>query len=152
MEAEGPIPSGPTRLVRKLLKNMFTKIDKKVLIVAIVVLLLVLGVVFFAYTYLVSGKKDLNSNNSQATQQQTIQAPQDNTQENNPIIEELEKPQIQFQNPTIGTQEKGSLMICADKCGDGICQKAGEVCPENDHLNCACGETIQECPQDCPAN
>jgi hypothetical protein len=42
------------------------------------------------------------------------------------------------------------LFICADKCGDGVCQTSDPNCGESDsNLNCICPETQQECPQDC---
>jgi len=41
---------------------------------------------------------------------------------------------------------QGGLVICSDKCGDGICQELEEKCS---NLNCICREDKQECPQDC---
>lgn len=43
-------------------------------------------------------------------------------------------------------ENKGSLIICADKCGDGICQISNEDCGE---IDCICLETPQDCPKDC---
>lgn len=122
---------------------MFAKTDKKIVIISLVALVLILGPVFIIYKYVFLGKKDLNSNYNTTIQQRISQTPQ----ENNPL--KIEAPQVKLQNPAIQTQKKGSLMICADKCGDGICQKAGQVCPEGDNFNCACAETSSDCPQDC---
>ena len=47
----------------------------------------------------------------------------------------------------IETRETRSLIICSDKCGDGICQLEPEETCEN--LNCICQENTQECPADC---
>lgn len=42
------------------------------------------------------------------------------------------------------------LYVCADRCGDNICQFADPECgEENTNLNCICPETNQDCPQDC---
>lgn len=52
----------------------------------------------------------------------------------------------------IGTEAQqggGTLTVCVDKCGDGICQKTDPNCDVNNNLNCPCPETLQECPQDC---
>ncbi|HLD70556.1 MAG TPA: hypothetical protein VI937_01570 [Negativicutes bacterium] len=40
----------------------------------------------------------------------------------------------------------GGLTICADQCGDGICQDRDAYC---NSLNCICIENSKECPQDC---
>ncbi len=42
----------------------------------------------------------------------------------------------------------GSLLICSDQCGDGICQKTDPNC-KNGNLNCICPETKDNCSQDC---
>ncbi len=119
---------------------MFSKIDKKVLVVAIVILIVVLVAGFFVYKYFILDRKDMNS----TTNQQAVQPTQ---QSNLPIIE---GPKVELQSPTVQTQQQDSLMICADRCGDNICQKAGQICPSNDNLNCACAETHADCPKDCP--
>ncbi len=46
----------------------------------------------------------------------------------------------------IETQPQTGLFICADKCGDGVCQAPD---PECKSMNCVCLENQQECPQDC---
>lgn len=42
----------------------------------------------------------------------------------------------------------GGLLICADQCGDGICQEKDLSCKEG-NLNCICPETKDDCPKDC---
>ncbi len=119
---------------------MFTKINKKIIIIFLIVLALVLVTGFVLCKY-VLGKKYLNSSNGAVIQQQQASpAPQDNS----PF--KINAPKTELQTPT---QPKGSLMICTVRCGDGICQRAGEVCPQNDNLNYACAETHANCPQDC---
>ena len=59
--------------------------------------------------------------------------------ENNP----LENSEIQIE-----TRSKGGLHICADKCGDGVCQRVDLECSK-DSVNCICQEDINECPEDC---
>ncbi len=122
---------------------MFATIDKKIFIIALVVLVLIIAAGFFAYQYFVQGKKNVIP----ANQQQVIQQPeQNNAPANNAPI--IDVPKVELKSPT-SQPEGGGLMICADRCGDNICQKAGEICPENDSLNCACAETYLDCPQDC---
>ncbi len=118
---------------------MFEKIDKKVLAAAIVILIVVLAAGFFVYKYFVLDKEDVDSTTNQ-------QASQPTQQSNLPIID---APKVELKTSPVENKQQGSLFICADKCGDKVCQKAGEVCPENDNLNCACAETKLDCPQDC---
>jgi len=125
---------------------MFTKIDKKILAVLVIVLVLVLGAGVFTYKALVLDKKSSNSSQDSTIQQETNQEPQQN---NAPIID---APKIELKTGPVENNQEGSLFICADKCGDKICQKAGENCVNGDSLNCACAETVTDCPQDCPAN
>ncbi len=126
---------------------MFTKINphdqkigmgasKKVLIISIIVLILVLGFGFLFYKSIFNKvyKTEI------PTQQNTIinDKPQ-------------QKPEVQFQTQSIkaqGTNGGGTLTVCLDKCGDGICQKTDPNCKSGD-LNCICLETPKECPQDC---
>ena len=44
--------------------------------------------------------------------------------------------------------ENSVLLVCVDKCGDGVCQEVATDCKEG-NLNCACLENITDCPQDC---
>ncbi|OGZ62451.1 MAG: hypothetical protein A3C58_03625 [Candidatus Staskawiczbacteria bacterium RIFCSPHIGHO2_02_FULL_34_10] len=112
---------------------MFIKIDRKILLVVILLILVLIGS-FFLY-------KNLNQNNNLETQQENLNK-KDNT------LDQKEKPQIQLNNPDIEVQGGGGLFICSDLCGDGICQKTEPTC-KNGSLNCICPETPQECPQDC---
>ena len=49
---------------------------------------------------------------------------------------------------TEGIKSGGTLNVCLDQCGDGICQKTDQNCKEG-NLNCLCPETLVNCPQDC---
>lgn len=72
-------------------------------------------------------------------QQKEIGEPEGN---NNPAGGQEEEPN----NNLRGEEQKGGgLFICADECGDGICQT--DVCTDN--FNCPCLETPEDCPQDC---
>lgn len=115
---------------------MLMNTNKKILItVVIVCALLVVG--FFAFSYVNQPKSDVQDNNTTSIQEE-IQ--QENTQDS----------QVQFGSDSpsveIETVQEGGLLVCADKCGDGICQESKNKC---DSLNCICLEDKQECPQDC---
>lgn len=113
---------------------MFTKIDKKVLIILVVALVIILLAGFAVYKYFVGAKTE---------------AP---AADNNSIQNNNSQPQVQIQAGGIqieGDNGGGTLSVCMDKCGDGICQKTDPNCGEGDNLNCICPETLQECPQDC---
>ena len=48
----------------------------------------------------------------------------------------------------IETGSRGGLHICADKCGDCVCQQVDLECAK-DSTNCVCQEDSNECPEDC---
>lgn len=114
--------------------------DKKLIIIGIVVVVLVLG-------GLAIWKYSINNNASP-------------TPESNANVEPSPAPadqgdnNIQVQVDGIsakgsdGNGVQGGLIICVDKCGDGICQKADTTCPAGSS-NCVCAETKNDCSQDC---
>ena len=116
--------------MKNTMQNIFSKIDKKILVIVGVILIVVLIAGFFIYQYL----KDL---------EKTVQ--------NNEGEVKMETPGEQIiipgENPQIEIQPQPGLTVCADKCGDGICQPAGTICESK--LNCVCAETKEDCPQDC---
>ncbi len=62
------------------------------------------------------------------------------------------KPNIKTNLPS-GVKAQGSgqgtLMICSDRCGDGVCQAVADPkCPSGD-FECVCLETKSDCPVDC---
>lgn len=104
------------------------KIDKKILVILLVVLLLLLIGSVGVYSYFFIGK---NNNQDDA---------QKNPPKNSDFI--LENSEIEIEG-----SQSGGLIICADKCGDGICQTQQETkCAK---LNCTCLEDALECPADC---
>jgi len=121
--------------------NMFTDIDKKILITISTLLILLLMGGFFIYVYfyfaqIKSGIQDVNeSPNTQEVQQENSQNSQDQINTDSPFIE------IETE-----TEDQSGFLVCVDKCGDGVCQQGEERC---DNLNCICREDKQECPQDC---
>ena len=98
---------------------MFTKIDKKILIISIIAFVAILLIGFLVYRNLSFGGAKVESNNSSS----------------------------QVEIETKGTNNKGTITVCVDECGNGVCQKVNPYCADN--LNCVCEETPQECPQDC---
>ena len=121
---------------------MFSKIDKKVLVISIIVIIAILLVGFVVYQYI----KEYSQNPSEVKNltggAQTEQAAGDISSDQDKNV-----PQIQIQAE--GGTGLGSLTVCSDKCGDGICQKTDPACGKDTNLNCICPETPQECPKDC---
>jgi hypothetical protein len=103
--------------------------NKKTLLILVIafVVLFVAGFFIFQYT-----DKIESVQGNPAGSQETESSPANN-ETGSEKIEEATKP-------------TGSLLICADKCGDGICQISNENCGE---IDCICLETPQDCPQDC---
>lgn len=111
---------------------MFSKIDKKVLIISVVVIAVIILASYLLYQYM-SGSVATVKNSTDGAQT------------------EQETPQVQIQADGIqvqGDNNRGSLTICMDECGNGVCQKSDPKCDSGD-MNCICPETHQECPQDC---
>lgn len=110
------------------------KPDKKILIISIIILTAVLSAGFFVFKYSKEIKK----------------SPQDSVLQENLEKEEQseeEQPSIDTESLQIETEQQTGLFICADKCGDGVCQASDSECKNN--MNCVCLETKEECPQDC---
>ena len=124
--------------------KIFSKIDKEVLITLAVVILAILLISFIVYHYIAgSAVKVQNvtngaqSENNSNTNKPTVNLPQVEIPEGGV--------QIQAQGDTGG----GTLSVCVDKCGDGVCQTSDPNCGKNNNLACICLEDKQECPQDC---
>ena len=115
------------------MQNIFSKIDKKILIILMIVLIVVLIATFFIYKY--SKEVKVTTENTE----EQIAAPGENPAEQ-------EKPPV-IGSPEIEIQPKPGLTICADQCGDGVCKPADNTCGNS--LNCACDEDKTSCPQDC---
>lgn len=119
------------------MNNIFSKIDKKILIALVVILAVIIIAGCFVYKYLVNlGSSVENSIGGTNTEniQQLDQGTGDNIQVTPDGIQ------------ADGTNGGGTLTVCSDKCGDGVCQTSD---PECNDLNCTCVEDPQECPQDC---
>ncbi len=112
--------------------------DKKNLIILIVIAAIVLVAGFFVFKYL-GQTKGIDTQNSLGGA----------NVENSADQAEIPKTQIETGGIQVeGGNIKGGLIVCLDKCGDNICQKTDPNCKENS-MNCICPETHQECPQDC---
>ncbi len=133
---------------------MFTKTDpfkssgqvKKILIILIILLLVVLAAGFFIYKNLI-GNSVVNYSEGSAlkTQGEQTQEIQQNSSLQNIV------PQNQDSSVSIkaeGQNGGGTLTVCLDKCGDGICQTVDKNCT-GDSFSCVCKETKEECPKDC---
>lgn len=117
---------------------------KTSIILSIILVVLVLSGLAF-YQYSVSNtkgnlKEENNSENIEPTNS-------DSNQNNNEIQVQAEGVTVESSNNMGNTGTQGGLIVCVDKCGDGICQEDNTCDPEK--FNCVCQETVLECPQDC---
>jgi hypothetical protein len=111
--------------------------DKKFLAISLIVIVLILLAGFGIYQYIAGSTANVQNSAGGA---QT---------ENNAVIN---TPQIQIQAGGIeaqGESDGGSLTICMDQCGNGVCQQTNTTCSGDNNLNCICQENVQDCPQDC---
>ncbi len=114
--------------------KIFSKLDKKVLIILITALVVILLIGFIVYKYISGSLVDVKNLTGGA------QTEQNNT------------PQVQIQADGVQVQGEnggGTFSVCLDKCGDGVCQETDPNCGKGNGLNCICPENPQECPQDC---
>lgn len=115
------------------MQNIFSKIDKKILIILSVILVVVLIAGFFVYKYLKDVERTVQNNQEEVI----IETPE----------QEQEQSPVNLGNLQIETQPQPGLTICVDKCGDGVCQALDPEC--KDSMNCTCAETKVDCPGDC---
>ena len=108
--------------------------NKKILIISIIVLVVVLALGFIVYKYIVSVPVEVQNVAGGAQVQNDA------------------SDQVKVDVDGIKTEPVnggGTFNICLDKCGDGICQETDPKCGEDINLGCVCLETSQDCPQDC---
>ena len=117
---------------------MFTKTDnpllpkasnrpRKIFIISLVLLILVLFSGFFIYKYFFEIKSVVQNKSGELNTQSSTD----------------KRTEVKMER-----SGGGGLMVCADKCGDGFCQKTDSTC-KNEELSCTCLETHVSCPQDC---
>ena len=117
--------------------SIFSRIDKKVLMILVLTIIVVALFCLAVFKYLANSNIEVKNSAGGAQIEQQEQT-------NNTPEVEIEASGVEVQ----GQQGTGSLIICADKCGDLVCQTADTSC-EQGSLNCPCPETNQDCPQDC---
>lgn len=120
---------------------MFPKIDKKILIILIIVLVIFLFAGYFVFKY----TRDIRTRAEDSigganTEQQEQQGNKE------PSLDE-ENYSVEIEYPRVKTEPQSGLFICVDQCGDKICQTSDAEC--KDDLNCICAETKTDCPSDC---
>lgn len=115
------------------MQNIFLKIDKKILIILSIILVVVLIAGFLVYKY----SKDVEKTAQNNQEEVIIKTPEQGQ----------EQPPVNLGDIQIETQPQPGLTICADKCGDGVCQASDPECKNN--MNCVCAETKADCPSDC---
>jgi len=138
--------------VSSLHKPMFSKIDKKVLTVALILLVIILAVGLFAYKSLnIQNPEVENSLGGVNTESPEGEGQQNFPSENNqPINVEAETngSQSGIQIEAEATNGGGTLTMCLDECGNGVCQAKDDECAKTGS-NCVCPETSADCPTDC---
>jgi len=127
--------------------------NKKYIILGVVALVLILGGLAF-YQYSISNTKNIqmqqenNTVNNDSTQQNAGQDQNSKPLDNQAQMEGIKTNGSGNSNSSGNTGPQGGLIVCVDKCGDGVCQKDNTSC-DSKSLNCTCQESFQECPQDC---
>ena len=110
--------------------------NKNFLIISIVVVVLLVIGGFLAYNYIFQkNETNLDFIESKNTQNQT-----NNSNDANVGIDGIEL--------KTSSEVNEGLIICSDKCGDGVCQNKNSMC-EDGSLNCICIESPLDCPTDC---
>lgn len=117
---------------------MFLKIDKKVLITVIVILILLILIIVAVYGSMNKANAPQIENSIGGTNIEVSQEP---------VLENEEGVQSGIQVQAEGEAGGGTLFICEDKCGDGICQEEDPGCAQAG--SCICAETAEDCPADC---
>ena len=125
------------------MQNIFFKIDRKILITIGIILAIALIAGLFVYKY----SRDVGKTEQSNKEESIIETPGEQIITPGAALPEQgqKQPPADLGNPQIEPQP--GLTVCADKCGDGICQPAGTICEDN--LNCICAETKADCPSDC---
>jgi len=117
------------------MQNIFSKIDKKILIIVGVIAIIILIAIFFAFEY----SKSVG---------ETVQNEEESTTIGASNSDQIQSP-VSLEGIQAETESglQSDFTICVQRCGDGICQPAGTICIDN--LNCVCAETKVDCPNDC---
>ncbi len=130
---------------------MFSEKSKKTLIYVIVIVVAILlgGLVLYKYAVIkpfVDVKNTAGGAQTEQTPETILATPSASPQ---PKVNIQHIPTPTDTGETLGKNGDNGFSVCANKCGDGICQKEDSGCDNANNLNCACPETPQECPQDC---
>lgn len=106
--------------------------------------MLVLAVGFASYQYVMNGSPETQTPAVKEQESSSIPLQDTNSEVQNT------NPEVKTQGvKAVGTSGGGTLTVCSDWCGDGICQSTYQYCQNND-LNCICLESHADCPADCP--
>jgi len=118
---------------------MFNKIDRNILIVSIIIIIVIIASGWVIYKCLNPNNPKVENTAGGLETQSTEILPNEQNNETLPV-------EIQAEVKATGTTGQGQLLICIDKCGDGICQGVQDDCGTG---NCSCPEDKTDCPQDC---
>jgi hypothetical protein len=112
--------------------------DKKDITILILIIVAVFAASMLGYKYL---NIDKNSVSNVQNSQGGINTEQQDASKD--IQVQIDQGGIKAEGSSGGG---GSITVCQDKCGDGICQMGDSKCSG---LSCVCPETTQTCTQDC---
>ncbi|HCC59833.1 MAG: hypothetical protein A2402_00375 [Candidatus Staskawiczbacteria bacterium RIFOXYC1_FULL_37_43] len=125
---------------------MFAKMDKKILITSIIILIVILLGIFLFYKYI--GTIGIEVQNTTGGANTEIQTDQQNTDDQN-ITDSSPQVEVQAEGE-INYLDSQGFSVCLDECGDGICLETDPDCGKvKNNLACVCPETSESCPQDC---
>ena len=116
-------------------------------VIIIIAVIAVLAVGVFAYRYFTAPASNTLNTSSTPPSSAEQSAGQPSSSSNSAGV----GTQVELQTQGVKAQSAnggGTLSICLDKCGDGICQAQDTTCKSGD-LNCICPETHASCPADC---
>ena len=113
--------------------------SKKKIVVLIIILIVVLIGGFFALEYVSAPENKTENNLNDAD---GAEVDQNNNSDNF-------QPEVEIGGVEVNGNNNSGLIICSDKCGDGVCQTKDLECNDKSNLNCTCPETKEDCPQDC---
>lgn len=111
--------------------------NKNFLIISALIIIIILLAVFAFYKYMPVPTPSKIQNSAGGAQ---IEKPSDNS----PGVQ-IEVGGVQAE----GQKGGGTLTVCLDKCGDGVCQTTDPNCAKDGTQTCICPETPSECSKDC---
>lgn len=117
------------------IKKVFSKIDRKVLIVLVIILIMALVAGILSYRYLKQVREEIKQKETEKIEGAGWQTG---------ILEIQNEPDSQVSGDS---DDNSFITICVDKCGDNFCQTVDSISSNDSNLPCS--ETPETCPKDC---